>query len=327
MSETNQVQQEISEEDRVIAMFGLDGAEEQDTQDQGDADAEEQAEQAASPDEESDQTETEDEGDEARPAPIDPPTFWAKEAKEQWDAIPPSIQGYLVQREAERSAEVERAQRDSAESRRQAQQLAGEIAQERVYLNQHLVPAIQEVTRRLTGDYSPESMAELARTNPAERAAKVAERDKMVAMHAALDAEQKRTDAMALQGELARLAEAAPELRSQDGQKAMAEWASHAQHHGFTPQELAMVKDHRVFLVLRELDQTKRELAALKSAKEAPVKKAVQTVVSRQPTNANRPRQDSAPREMGRRQIMEAARSRDASAQEAAVAAMFNLRG
>jgi hypothetical protein len=150
MSETNQTgsQEAVSDEDRVIAMFGLDDAGEN-TAESSDADDAEQPDEGAAPDDESDQPETEEGDDEAQTASIDPPTFWTKEAKEHWDAIPPSTQEYLVQREAERNSEVERSQRESAEARRAAQQLAGEVAQERAYLQQHLLPALQEVNKRL----------------------------------------------------------------------------------------------------------------------------------------------------------------------------------
>ncbi len=328
MSETTQTggQEAVSDEDRVIAMFGLDDDGENSAP-PSDADDAEQPLEGAAPDEESDQPETEDGSDEAQPAPIDPPAFWTKEAKEHWESIPPSTQEYLVQREAERNAVVEQSQRESAEARRAAQQLAGEVAQERAYLQQHLLPALQEVNKRLQVDYSPEAMAELARTNPAQWAERVAERDRLGAMQQAMLAEQQRTDQLVIQGEMQRLAEAAPEIRDQKvGTKVLADWAGVALAHGFTQREMAEVKDHRVFLVLRELHQTKQKLAEYETAKTAPARNAVRPVVSR-PVNASRPRPETGNQVVGRRQIMQAARSGDERSQIAAVEAMFGLKG
>ena len=325
MSETNQSggQEAQPEEIRVLAMLGLENDDDQ-SESQGDEGEEDQPEQGAASEE--DQPEKQNDSDEAQDAPIDPPEFWAKEAKEHWAEIPPSTREYIVQRESERNSVVEQSQRESAEARRQAHQLAGEMAQERAYLSQQLVPVLNEVGRRLQGDYSPETMADLARTNPAEYVAKLGERDKMMATHAALQAEHQRSEQLILQGELARLAEAAPEVREK-GTAPLAEWSKHAQQHGFTPQELGAVKDHRVFLVLRDLAQTKAELAALKAAKDAPARKAVQSVVTRAPVNASRARSEGNTQQWGRRQIMQAARSGDADAQAEAVAAMFGLKG
>lgn len=328
MSETTNTegQEALSDEDRVVAMFGLDDA--QESAPQGDAGETEQAEQAAAPGD-PDQPETEDAGDGPQDAATtEPPAFWSKEAKEHWAAIPPSTQAYLVHRESERDAEVKRAQTETVETRRAAQQLTTEIAQERAYLTQQLGPAIQEVTQRLNGEFSPAAMRELAIKDPAGWAVKHAERENMIAAHAAMQAEQQRTDALVLQGELARLEAIAPEFREQDKrQKLLSDWAAQAQPHGFTPQELAAVKDHRVFSVLRELASTKAELAAMKAAKELPARKAVQPVVGRPPLNANRARPETGSQQMGRRQILDAARSGDSARQIAAVEAMFGLKG
>jgi hypothetical protein len=326
MSETTQTdaQQGGSEEDRVLAMLGLDAEGNASDRDAEDA---EQPEQGAAP-EKSDQPETKDaETEPPETAPIEPPQFWTKEAKEHWDAIPAETQKYLATREAERDAEVRRSQNTAAETRQQAERLAGEIAQERAYLTQHLVPAIQAVNQRLSVDYSPEGLAELARTNPAEWAAKVAERDNLIAMSQQLQAEQNRTDQIAIQGEMARLVAAVPEMADPaQGRKAMADWASLAVEKGFTQQEMAAVKDHRVFLVLRDLAQAKAELAALKSAKEAPARKAVQPVVTR-PVNATRPRPETGNRALSRDVIMKAARSSSNDAQVAVMEQMLGLKG
>ena len=143
-----------------------------------------------------------------------------------------------------------------------------------------------------------------------------------------MQAEQERTDKLVIQGELQRLAEAAPEIRDQKvGTKVLSDWATEAVAHGFTQREMAEVKDHRVFLVLRELHQTKQKLAEYETARAAPAKNAVRPALNRPPANAGRPRPDSGQQVVGRRQIMQAARSNDERAQIAAVEAMFGLKG
>lgn len=331
MSETTQTgsQEAVSDEDRVIAMFGLDDDGEN-TADHGDDGEADQPEQGAAPEEDSDQPETEDDGDNPPDdvALIDPPVSLAKEFHEHWANVPPPLAKAIAELDNARTLEVRRSQTERAEAVRQAQQIAGEVAQERAYLQQHLLPALQEVNKRLQVDYSPEAMAELARTNPAQWAEKVAERDRLGAMQQAMQAEQQRTDALVIQGEMQRLAEAAPEIRDQKvGTKVLEDWAGTAMEHGFTQREMAEVKDHRVFLVLRDLHQTKQKLAEYEKARAAPVKNAVRNAPNRAPTNAGRPRPETGNQVVGRRQIMQAARSGDERSQIAAVEAMFGLKG
>lgn len=323
MSETNQTdsQQAGSDEDRILSMLGLD----EDTAPAGDSEDAEQPEQGAAPPE-GDQPETEDaQAEPPETAPIEPPQFWTKDAKANWDAIPAETKQYIVEREAERDAEVRRSQNAAADARKQAETFAQEVAQERAYLSQHLVPAIQEVSKRLQGDYSPTALAELARTNPAAYVEKVAERDRLMEMRDAMMQEETRTRQLAVQGEMARLVEKVPEWRDQAvARKAMLDMTNLAGEFGYTQQELGAVSDHRAFLVLKQLHDARAELATLKAAKEAPARKAVQPVVTRPPVNATRPRPDTGNRSMSRDQVMRAARS---SNQDAQVEALTHILG
>lgn len=324
MSETNSTpapQEALSDEERVIAMFGLD---EDDPLVSADEDGEQPDEGAAS---DEDQPDTEEDGAEPQQAAVDPPAFWTKEAKEHWAQIPPETQSYLVGREAERDAATQRAQNEAADVRRQADALASEIAQERAYMSQQVAPALQAVTQRLMGDYSPERLAELARTNPAEWAAQVAERDRLAYTQQQLQAEETRTRQMAVMGEMERLKQAVPEWRDQaTAAKGMTDMVSLAGEFSYSPQEISGVSDHRAFLVLKALHDTRAKLAAYEAAKDAPARKAVQQVVTR-PVNATRPRTETNTGQMSRQQIMAAARSGDSKAQEAAVAQLLGLRG
>jgi hypothetical protein len=313
----------VSDEANVIAMLGLeddhDTASVSDAEDAAQPDEGEAPEESAQPDD--------DAGAEPQEtAPIDPPAFWTSEAKEHWQNIPPETQSYLVERERQRDTEVRRSQNDAATARQEAERVAAEIAQERVYLTQHLAPVLQELSRQLQDGYSTEAMAELARTNPAQWAEKVAERDRKMEMHQRLMAEHNRTQQIAVAGEMTRLAEKAPELR--DPQKAAAfrdAVVSVAGEYGFAPQEVGAVTDHRALLVLRDLANARAELAALKAAKQAPAqKKAVQPVVSR-PASANRPRPDATQGALSRRDILNAARSGDQNRQIDAVTRMLGL--
>lgn len=324
MSETIQTGGEapVSEEDRMLAILGGDD----NASLASDAEDEEQPVEGAAPPE-GEQPETEDQ--EAEPpetAPIEPPQFWTKEAKAHWDAIPAETQAYLVSREAERDAEVRRSQNSAAEVRKQAETLAGQLAQERAYLTQQLAPAIQEVTKRLQGDYSPQKLAELARTNPAAYVEKLAEREEMLIAHQAMAEEHTRTQQLVAQGEMVRLLERVPEWREPTkGQEGMRSMVALASQYGFSHQEVAAVNDHRHFLVLKDLHDARAELAALKKASEAPVRKAVQPVVTRPAVNASRPRPETGNRAMSRQQIMSAARSGNADTQTAAMAQILGL--
>ena len=59
--------------------------------------------------------ETEAQPEAVQEPPIEPPKFWSKGEKERWATLPRETQEYLVERETERSREIDRAQRETAE--------------------------------------------------------------------------------------------------------------------------------------------------------------------------------------------------------------------
>jgi hypothetical protein len=129
-----------------------------------------------------------------------------------------------------------------------------------------------------------------------------------------------------------RLIEKVPEWRDQEkARSAMSAMVNLSGEFGYTQQEIGAVGDHRAFLVLKDLQDKRAEVAELKArlaqyeaAKQAPARKAVQPVVSR-PVNAVRPRPEMGNRSLSREQMMQAARSTDQATQVAALEQM--LRG
>lgn len=329
MSETNQpgaVAEEVPPELRILQILGIgDQDAEQNASPDSDAGEEDQAEQAAAPDE-GQREDAEDEGEPENPA-IEPPTFWNKEAKEHWEAIPAETQAYIVERETQRDQATQRAQSESAEARRQTEQLAAQFAQDRAYLQQQLLPAIQMVTQSLQGDYSPQALADLSRTNPAEYVAKIGERDRLLSVHQTLQQEAAQTATIVTQGELNSFIAVVPEARDPaKGKEIMNAVVDAAGQFRISAQELSSLVSgpggHRALLVFKALHDAQTELASLKSAKQVPVRKAVTPVV-KPPVNAQRPRSGTDGREFSRADLMKVARSGDRQAQEEVLGRLF----
>lgn len=293
-------------------MSQLDGTEpiprEAEEPDEGEAPAE-----AAQPD-------ADDEGEPE--TAIAPPPFWNKEAKTHWDAIPADTQGYLVEREAQRDAEVGRARNEATETRRAAHDQATALSQERAYLAQNIAPVLQQLTTYLQGpDFSPDAMANLARTNPAAWAEKSAERDQLVAVHQQIAGEQDRTREIEVRGEFARLLEHVPAWRDEKVRREDAgKLQTLAGEYGYSPAEVMAVIDHRALRILHEL----HVLRAEKAARAAPTRKVAQQQPASPLNGRSAPRPGQA---LDRASTNRIARGGDADATASALDQLLNRMG
>ncbi len=267
---------------------------------------------------------TEDEAEPPETASIEPPAFWSKDAKEHWAAIPVETQKYLSEREVQRDTEVRRVQNETAEARKQAEAIASVAAQERNYLAQHLLPAIQTITAKLQTDYSPETMADLAQKQPALWAQRMAEREQLQMQGQMMEQERQRQAAIVQQQEANMLVAKVPEWRDPKVFRAAGDQLrSIGAEFGFQNGELDSYLDHRGLLVLNEIAQLRAKLAATQSPASKKVAQPVapRTLVARQRTDGNG--------QFARSQenIRAIARSGDAAKIEASLAGLITKAG
>ena len=101
--------------------------------------------------------------------PVAAPLSWSKEHRAEFEALPPSVQRIIAQRESEKEAAFTRAMQEASESKRQAKEIYEAIApyQQRAILQGAHLPTV--LTRMLSWQEILESdpvtgLAELAKT-------------------------------------------------------------------------------------------------------------------------------------------------------------------
>lgn len=191
--------------------------------------------------------------DEAEQPPIDAPSSWSKGDRELFSTLPRQAQETVARRERERDSATQRALQDAAQSKKASDAERDMAAKERAYLSQQIVPMLAETQQRLAADYSPDKLAELARTDPAGYVAKVAERDALIAKAQAAQQVADYQYRQTLQEQQSKLHEKLPEWRDA-GRFAEANRALHVygEKEGFTAQELESLTDHRAIVVLEK---------------------------------------------------------------------------
>lgn len=254
---------------------------------------------------------------------IEPPSSLPKDFHNEWANVPAPLAAKLVELDRARQTEVRRVQNETAEIKKLAQANSSQIEQERSFLAQRIVPAIQAITQQLYSEYSDEALQTLARTNPALWAQKFEERRQMerqqselAQTHAGMTQENAKATR---EREFSLLFEKAPEWQDKerfaaDGEKLYAEAAKY----GYSADEVASVVDHRALLLLKRM----AFLEAREAARQAPARKVAQQTPPR--TIAPRNRNDGASQAARSRETYtNIARSGDSAAIENALSDMI----
>lgn len=247
--------------DRIAAMLGdapEAGADE--PQDQAGADG---AGDDGAPADEQPSAEDEPEGEPDEPAqpPIEPPLSWSKEHKERWASLPRETQEYLHSREQERDAEVRRSQNRAAELEKALEPDRAALAQQRQQLADTLnaYVALAETIDPVLAEGARTDWAKLAQDDPSgaqqrwfqfhqrreQFAAAVQQRDAIIAQHMQEHLVREGSELIKKVPEWGTDLEAA-----RTGIDALRRGA--VEHYGFQPQEVAVIRDHRLALMLRD---------------------------------------------------------------------------
>lgn len=206
--------------------FARQEAEQEIETDEGEAEAEPEA---VANDEEPD--DGEDAAEEAQQSAADMPASWAKDDQELWDALPPDVQGKIVEREGQREAAVNQKFQESANVRRAAEAAFAEAQANRANYTQALDAVMQLVQPQWpsaslldinSDDYDPDTY-HLQRARAEQDQALLqqlsAQRQQVVAQAQREEGMREQQAAMAInQATLPALAEAYPEIR--DAEKA-----------------------------------------------------------------------------------------------------------
>ncbi len=112
-------------------------------------------EEGAPPVEEQDASEV-SETAEAQPeeSAIEAPRSWSKERKEEFKALPPSLQEYVIQRETERDTALRRGQNDTATLRQTLDTEKAALEQERQQYAQILPALAQQLQQQQMGEFA-----------------------------------------------------------------------------------------------------------------------------------------------------------------------------
>ncbi len=85
---------------------------------------------------------------------IEPPRSWSKERKEEFKALPPSLQEYVIQRETERDTALRRGQNDTATLRQTLDAEKAALEQERQQYAQILPALMQQLQQQQMGEFA-----------------------------------------------------------------------------------------------------------------------------------------------------------------------------
>jgi hypothetical protein len=206
---------------------------------------------------------TETETEETLP-PLKAPTFWKKDARDIFEALPRHAQEAFLEQERERNAGVERQMREAAEKRKSADTELTATQTERQRLKAALDQLLPDLQRSLQGRWANVDWNKEAAENPAnyvvlrqqfesemgqfQRAraerAQIAKQESEAAEKARQDTARKEWES---------LTDKRPELKDQAKAKAFFESINaYALEVGYTPERFAQIIDHRDFLALEK---------------------------------------------------------------------------
>jgi colicin import membrane protein len=231
------------------------------------------AAEEAQPEQETTETETE----ETLP-PLKAPSFWKKDARDIFEALPRHAQEAFLEQERERNAGVERQMREAAEKRKSAETELSATQNERQRIKAALDQLLPDLQRTLQGRWANVDWNKEAAENPANYVAlrqqfesemgqfqrAKAERAQ-IAKQESEAAEKARQDTARKEWES--LTEKRPELKDQAKAKAFFESINaYALEAGYTPERFAQIIDHRDFLALEKAMLYDRAQAAKATA-------------------------------------------------------------
>lgn len=211
-----------------------------------------------------DQPSADDTGTDLEPAegsPIEPPLSWTKEHKERWTALPRETQEYLHSREQERDAEVRRSQNEVAEIRKAAEPERAALAQERQRYADQLGTyiALTEALDPILAEGQKMDWAKASRDDPAGTQEKwfqfTTRRNELVTAAQQRDQIMRQSMEQHFANEGQALVEKVPEWSGNlDAAKAGIDTLRRVavEKYGFTPQEVTVIRDHRVALILKD---------------------------------------------------------------------------
>lgn len=205
-----------------------------------------------------------DEGDAPEPEEtlpaIEPPLSWTKEQREHWTKLPRETQQYLQSREQQRDAEVNRSQREVAEVRRSIDAEKAAFAQERQRYAEQLrtiVPLIENLDPIIAaGDRT--DWVKLAQEDPAGYVVRQQQYQQRKVEVANAIQQRNAIEAQMMQEHLAnegrKLVEAVSDWHDPDENKAIEKARAGidairkgaVEKYGFRPEEVAIIRDHRI---------------------------------------------------------------------------------
>lgn len=266
--------------DGIVAKLDQDSSSEGDSgADDGDAG---QQDQAASDDaggddgapdagEDPDQPSAEDEGDGQEPAdedqpPIKPPLSWSKEHKEHWAKLPRATQEYLHSREQQRDAEVRRSQNEAAEARKSIEADKAAFVQERQRYAEQLrafVPLIENLDPVLAEGQRTD-WVKASQEDPAGTQARWHQYQQRREYFANAVRQRDAIESQMMQEHLAtegrKLVEAVTDWHDPDERKAVEKAKAGIDNvrrgvvdkYGFQPDDVKIIRDHRIVLMARD---------------------------------------------------------------------------
>lgn len=189
---------------------------------------------------------------------IEPPASWSSEDKEVFKALPPSMQETIARRERERDVFFDQRSRELAQRARQTADLEAQAEQARAYHAQALDSLMETASQLMPAKFSEiRSEADYLRMKQEDPARASEYEAFQIMLHRANEertalATKQQTES--LNREWARLQERFPEFK--DPAKATEIWTGiqkvAVEAYGFTPDEVAIIPDHRYVPILRD---------------------------------------------------------------------------